>query len=260
MLDSASFTPPLTATPATITLGAAGRTISYTYDALARLATAVTTGSTQFAKWGISETYDRYGNRLNQTVTAGSAPANSLTFATTPPPPANPPGGAYTNRPDGYTFDPSGNMLNDGINTLTYDAENCLISNTNSSTGTTAYTCDAAGVRVKKALQSGANTVYVFAGDLDIAEYDNGAAPASPSASSSTPVPISWQPLAGARPPITIRTISPRACTPMGRWEARPMGKLPASKRLTPSESRGIPIRRPISSCSPVTSATQSRQ
>ncbi|MGB2677250.1 MAG: RHS repeat-associated core domain-containing protein [Candidatus Acidiferrum sp.] len=118
---------------------------------------------------------------MNQTVTAGSAPANSLTFATTPPPPANPPGGAYTNRPDGYTFDPSGNMLNDGINTLTYDAENCLISNTNSSTGTTAYTCDAAGVRVKKALQSGANTVYVFAGDLDIAEYDNGAAPASPS-------------------------------------------------------------------------------
>jgi RHS repeat-associated protein len=72
-------------------------------------------------------------------------------------------------------------MLNDGINTLTYDAENCLLSNTNSSTGTTNYTCDATGVRVKKALQGGATTVYIFDGDLDIAEYNNGAAPGSPS-------------------------------------------------------------------------------
>ena len=169
------------ATPIGITPGAAGRTINYTYDALGRLATAVTTGSAQFAKWGISETYDRYGNRTNQTVTAGSAPANSLSFATTPVPPTSPPGGAYTNRPDGYSFDASGNMLNDGINTLTYDAENCLLSNTNSSTGTTNYTCDAAGVRVKKALQGGTTTVYIFDGDLDIAEYNNGAAPGSPS-------------------------------------------------------------------------------
>ena len=72
-------------------------------------------------------------------------------------------------------------MLNDGIDTLTYDAENCLTSNTNTSTGTTYYTCDAAGVRVKKAMQSGTTTVYIFGGDMDIAEYNNGSAPGSPS-------------------------------------------------------------------------------
>jgi RHS repeat-associated protein len=82
---------------------------------------------------------------------------------------------------DGYSFDPSGNMLNDGNNTLVYDAENCLISSTNSFNGTSTYTCDARGVRVKKVLQDGTRTWYVFAGGKDIAEYDNGPFPSLPS-------------------------------------------------------------------------------
>lgn len=161
-----------------------GRSVIYSYDALGRLSTAMTTGSTGpngYAQWGLSWVYDQYGNRVSQNQTAGSPPMNSLSFATTPAPPANPPGGAYTNRPDGYSFDASGNMLNDGQNNLAYDAENCLLTSANSSSGTSNYTCDSHGIRVKKALQGGTTTVYVFSGANDISEYDNGAPVNSPS-------------------------------------------------------------------------------
>ncbi|MFQ5874394.1 MAG: hypothetical protein ACE5JL_11415, partial [Dehalococcoidia bacterium] len=50
----------------------AGRTVTYTYDALGRLKTAVTNGSVPYPQWGLSWTYDRYGNRTAQTVTAGT--------------------------------------------------------------------------------------------------------------------------------------------------------------------------------------------
>ena len=147
-----------------------GRSVVYGHDPLNRLASAVTAGSSGYAKWGLSFAYDRYGNRTNQTVTAGSAPSNSLSFSTVSG------GGAYTNRPDGYSFDVSGNMLNDGVNSnLNYDAENCLLT-----AGTGVYTCDAHGIRVKKVV-GGTTTVYLFSGIKDIAEYDNGAAVGSPS-------------------------------------------------------------------------------
>lgn len=50
----------------------AGRNVSYTYDPTDRIATAVTNGSTAFPKWGLSFVYDRYGNRTQQNVTAGT--------------------------------------------------------------------------------------------------------------------------------------------------------------------------------------------
>jgi RHS repeat-associated protein len=156
-----------------------GRSVVYGYDALNRLTSAATVGSSGYSQWGLSETFDRYGNRLNQTVTAGSGPANSLSFATTPAPPANPPGGAYTNHPDSYAFDASGNMLGDGVNTLAYDADNCL-----TTAGTATYTCDAHGIRIKKSLSGSTTTAYVFSGGQDIAEYDytsGGPSPGSPS-------------------------------------------------------------------------------
>ncbi|HLZ50165.1 MAG TPA: hypothetical protein VKP61_05425, partial [Candidatus Acidoferrum sp.] len=43
-----------------------------------------------------------------------------------------------------------------------------------------AYTYDGNNLRVKK-VAGGATTVYIFSGSKVIAEYDNGAAPASPS-------------------------------------------------------------------------------
>ena len=53
-----------------------GRSSIYTYDQLGRLSRANTAGSTAFPAWGLSETYDRYGNRTAQTVTAGNSGFN----------------------------------------------------------------------------------------------------------------------------------------------------------------------------------------
>src|SRR5204863_5681911 len=157
----------------------AGRSVVYGYDSLARLNSAITSGGTGYPQWGLSWGYDRYGNRLSQSVTAGSAFSNTLTFATLPAGV-----GAYTNRPDGYSFDAKGNMLNDGINTLSYDVENRLVG-TSGGSGVGVYVFDDGNKRVKKCLPSctspTSSTVYIRSGLKDIAEYDNGAPPASPS-------------------------------------------------------------------------------
>jgi len=130
----------------------------------------VTTGSGNYARWGVSESYDRYGNRLNQTATAGAPPQGSVVVDPT------------TNRitGTGYSFDASGNMTNDGpnMNTIVYDGENRATSSTATATSG-AYTFDGNGRRVKKVAGS-TTTVYIFSGSKVIAEYDNGAVPGSP--------------------------------------------------------------------------------
>jgi RHS repeat-associated protein len=160
-----------------------GRTAAYTYDSLGRAVAAVTNGSTAYPKWGLSWAYDRYANRLSQTVTAGSGYNNSLTFAN--------PGGAQTNQPDGMCFDASGNILAQTnatcpptAPTYSYDAENQMTSY-QSGSGAGGYVYDDHGKRVKKCLPNctspTSSTVYIFSAGKDVAEYDNGAAPASPS-------------------------------------------------------------------------------
>jgi RHS repeat-associated protein len=78
----------------------------------------------------------------------------------------------------------SGNMTNDGINTLVYDAESHAVSATSGS-GAGVYVYDGNGLRIQKCEPScggsNPNTVYVFSGSKVIAEYDNGAAVGSPS-------------------------------------------------------------------------------
>ena len=70
------------------------------------------------------------------------------------------------------------NMTNDGINTLTYDAENHVVSSTSGS-GSGTYTYDGNGQRVIKV--GGSNTIVtIFAGAQVLAEYYNGAAPSAP--------------------------------------------------------------------------------
>jgi hypothetical protein len=148
----------------------AGRSAVYAYDQLSRLTAAVTSGSTTYAKWGLAWSYDRYGNRLAQNITAGTAYSNALSFSAS--------NGALTNRPDGYSFDAAGNMLGDGINTsLTYDQENRL---TSINGGAATYMYEGNRHRIKR-VSGGTTTVYIFAGSQVIAEYDNGAAPGSPS-------------------------------------------------------------------------------
>ncbi len=140
------------------------RTTTYTYDAWARLKQASN------SQWTITETYDRYGNRKSQ-----SAPvANNVTV------------NASTNRltDPGYSYDAAGNMTSDGLNALTYDAENRVVTNVQAG-ATTNYILDGSNLRVKKCLPNctspTSRTVYIFSGTKVIAEYDNGAAVASPS-------------------------------------------------------------------------------
>jgi RHS repeat-associated protein len=142
----------------------AGRTLSYTYDALSRLSTAASQGSANYVQWGVSFTYDRYGNRTAENQTSDTPPFNQVTV------------NAATNRitGTGYGYDANGNMSGDGTNTLVSDAENRVVS----AAGAT-YSYDGHNLRAKRVSGSTA-TVYVFSKGSVIAEYDNGAAPASP--------------------------------------------------------------------------------
>jgi RHS repeat-associated protein len=139
-----------------------GRSATYSYDSLGRLTAAGTSGSVNYPKWGLSFAYDRYGNRTNQSVTAGTAPSNSVAI------------NSATNRitTSGYAYDANGNITNDGSNTMTYDAENRVVSVVNGS-GTVAYSYRGSGNRALKVL-GGITTVYISDGDQDIAEYTNG--------------------------------------------------------------------------------------
>lgn len=116
--------------------------------------------------------YDRYGNRLNQTLTAGSGYSGSVTVDAT------------TNRivqttGTTYAYDANGNMTSDNLNTIVYDAENHATSS-GGSLGSGTYTYDGNGLRVKK-VSGSTTTVYIFSGSKVIAEYDNGTASSTPS-------------------------------------------------------------------------------
>lgn len=149
---------------------AGGRTVNYSYDLLGRMTSAKTNGSSSYPQWGLSETYDRFGNRPSQTITAGSGPTTNLTFG------AN-------NQPNGYTFDASGNMTVEPLsppNNMSYDGENRMTAFSGNG-GAANYTYDGNGLRIVRSVQAGTTTVSIFSGSSVIAEYDNGAAPASPS-------------------------------------------------------------------------------
>ncbi|MGC1617888.1 MAG: RHS repeat-associated core domain-containing protein [Candidatus Acidiferrum sp.] len=155
-----------------------GRSATYTYDSLYRLTVAATTGSTNYPAWGLQWSYDKYGNRPSQSVYSGcsgnSCPTSSVTISTS------------TNQITGspYAYDASGNMTNDGQNTLTYDGVNRTTLATNSSSGG-GYVYDGKGLRVEKCVPNCTSptttTVYIFSNQKVIAEYDNGAGPTSPS-------------------------------------------------------------------------------
>jgi RHS repeat-associated protein len=150
-----------------------GRSATYTYDALYRLTAAVTTGSTGYPKWSISETYDRYGNRSDQNQLIGNPPMNHVTI--------DPVHNRITGSPYGY--DLSGNMTNDGLNTIIYDAENHVTSSSNGSSSG-AYAYDGNGLRVKKCIPNCVSptttTIYIYSGHQVIAAYDPAAAVGSP--------------------------------------------------------------------------------
>jgi RHS repeat-associated protein len=91
-----------------------GEEVTYQYDSLQRLISAVTTGP----EWGQSYTYDGFGNMTAQTVTKGSAPTMSLLVSGT------------TNRitTGGFGYDANGNLTASPGMTMTYDVDNRLAS------------------------------------------------------------------------------------------------------------------------------------
>lgn len=78
----------------------------------------------------------------------------------------------------GYSYDAAGNLTNDGLNALTYDSENRIVTSSGN-LGSGTYSYDGKGIRVKK-VSGSTTTVYILAGSKVIAEYENGAAPSSP--------------------------------------------------------------------------------
>lgn len=144
-----------------------GRNVAYTYDALYRLSTAVSTGSANYPAWGLSEAYDRYANRSAQSIYSGCVHQTCPTNSVVP--------NATTNHfGSPYIYDAVGNMTNDGLNSLVYDAENHAVGS-----GSGTYIYDGNGRRVKK-VSGATTTVYVFVGNKVIAEYENGASPSAP--------------------------------------------------------------------------------
>jgi RHS repeat-associated protein len=148
----------------------AGRTVNYTFDALHRLSTAVTNGSTNYPKWGLSWTYDRYGNRTAQTVTAGSAFSGSPTVS------------ASTNRitalgSASFTYDSSGNLTQDDLYNYVYDAENRMVQLQQlSGTVIATYSFDGNSLRVIKVQPAAPspNRVYsIYDGTDLISEFSD---------------------------------------------------------------------------------------
>jgi RHS repeat-associated protein len=123
---------------------------NYTYDDFNRLANSAPSGQS----WSYSYTYDRYGNRWQQNLngTGGSGPTSNLTLN----------GNNQIAPGNGVSYDAAGNVTADPANTYTYDAENRIVSTTNTHTGvTTTYTYDASGQRVEK-ISGGLVTQYVY--------------------------------------------------------------------------------------------------
>jgi RHS repeat-associated protein len=135
----------------------------FSYDSWFRLKAAQT--STVDASipgtWSLIWSYDRLGNRKQQTLVGGNLPNGigqpNLMIDET------------TNRISGLGYDSAGNLTNDGTNAYAYDGANRL---KNINTTSAVYTY-AGPLRIKKVL--GSTTIqYVYSGSRPIAEYVNG--------------------------------------------------------------------------------------
>jgi RHS repeat-associated protein len=121
---------------------------SYTYDELNRLST-MSSPADASGCYGLTWTYDAWGNRLNQNTAGGSGSAC-----------ASPSHGILANNritDTGFAHDASGNTVTDGTHGYTYDAESRLVSLDG---GAATYLYDAGGQRVRK-ISGGVTTDYV---------------------------------------------------------------------------------------------------
>lgn len=126
-------------------------TWSYVYDDFNRLITSTCTANCPQNPSGLGFTYvyDRYGNRWEQNLTAGTGGQPQYSFMSS------------NNRitASGVVYDSAGNVWKDGLgDTFSYDGEN-RISSVN--TGASVYVYDAEGLRVRKTT-GGATVDYIF--------------------------------------------------------------------------------------------------
>jgi RHS repeat-associated protein len=144
------------------------KTELFAYDPWSRLAAAQTStvNTTTPGTWSLTWSYDRLGNRKQQTLVNGDMPGGvgqpNFTMDET------------TNRISGFSYDASGDMTGDSAFTYTYDGAKRMkqaqqIASPNTLTATTYF-----GVlRIKKVV--GSNTTrYVYSGKIPVAEYLNG--------------------------------------------------------------------------------------
>jgi len=160
----------------------------YGYDSLNRLTSVgeYLNGSSQ-AAWQQSYNYDRFGNRLinnNSSATWGQGVNNVV--ATVDPISNQMYASGDISLPMSQRqvqYDPAGNQTKDYLTsngTRTYDAENRMITATDSSNHTSTYTYDGDGHRVKRNISNTETwQVYGLGGEL-IAEYGQNGSPSTP--------------------------------------------------------------------------------
>jgi RHS repeat-associated protein len=150
---------------------------TYGYDDFSRLQTAAI--STGLGTLNLGWSYDRYGNRLSQSATGtytGTVSQPSLTV--------DPTSNRITN--GGYNYDAAGNLMSDGANTYTYDAEGRVVTVSGGTSETNVY--DALKERVMTTINGttlayGFNlagqrsTVWDASGNLISAQYYAGSRP-----------------------------------------------------------------------------------
>jgi RHS repeat-associated protein len=120
---------------------------SYTYDGINRLSTMSAPGDTCS---GLSWTYDAWGNRTDQSVTGGTC--NTLHVAVNS-------NNQFVGPP--YQYDAAGNLINDGLYTYSYDAENRLVTVNPGSSPRYTYYYDAEGRRVGRYGNTGLGVEYL---------------------------------------------------------------------------------------------------
>jgi len=141
---------------------------SFTYDSWFRLKAAqtVNVNVNTPGTWSLAWTYDRLGNRKQQTLTGGNLPGGigqpNFTI------------NESTNQISGFTYDSAGNLTGDGAFTYAYDGANRMkqaqqVASPNTLTSSTFF----GALRIKKVVGS-TTTLYLYAGSKPIAEYVNG--------------------------------------------------------------------------------------
>jgi RHS repeat-associated protein len=131
--------------------GQQGFSRQYTYDTLNRLSTYADNYIPQACK-GLSWTYDAWGNRTDQSVTAGTCNTFHQAVNT-------------KNQLVGSSYDSAGNLLAANGHTFSYDAENRM---QNVDSGSTVYVYDALGRRVAKS-----GTYYVYDSESQVVSERN---------------------------------------------------------------------------------------